>query len=224
MTILIDSLAEQTAPQLLEQMARRETERELAEEACEELFRRFSRRLLAAAFKYSYLGADFDPEMHMSETFIRVYRHAGSFTCPPEVTEPDKIEEKVLIWLFRIQRNLIIDFCNARYSKIKLAEAAAKAPKVARKGLANISPEFGEAAIKDLLLIIPPPDKELLLTSYSYYNEVSGECEIPDKIRNQLCARLGITPENLRTRRLRLVNRLIKLAMSKQNPPGPSNL
>lgn len=75
-------IASEPGLELLRKMALRETNQEVAHQACEEYFRRFARRLFAAAYKYTYIGAHFDPEIHVSDTFISAYRHANSFKPP----------------------------------------------------------------------------------------------------------------------------------------------
>lgn len=132
------------------------------------------------------------------------------------------IDEKILIWLFRILKNKIIDFQRAKYSRRELASKYFKSH-VEKKGFNNLV-GMGSRVVPEFLKMITPQDKEILLVSYHYYNEAAGECEIPDKIRDDLCGRVGISVGNLRVRRSRLVARLISLAMSKQNPLTPTTL
>src|SRR5690242_19112901 len=80
-------LHEQSPLRWIEHMANREANPAMANAACTELYRRFGQRLVAAAYKFTYLGPDFDPEGVVNDTFLRAFRSARKFQCRAEITD-----------------------------------------------------------------------------------------------------------------------------------------
>ncbi len=219
-------LEAQTAVQWLEHIQHKDTNLVLAEAACHELYRRYARRLLAAANNYTHLGPDFDPQAHVHETFLRAFRKAHTFKCPPDVTAPEDVENQVLCWLFRILSRLISDFIKAQYSRRQqIAELLRSNPLLVGESLSGIGWRQrldryrGKLRIiREWFLTLNEREKEIVQVSYRFWKEGS-DCVIPRDIRAHLCERLNISEENLRVIRSRLVKDMRLFMMSKENPP-----
>lgn len=224
-------LEEQTPVQWLEHIQRKDTNLALAEAACHELYRRFARRLFAAANKYTHLGPDFDPEAHVHEAFLRAFRKAHTFKCPPDVCTHEDGENQVLFWLFRILSRLISDFIKAQNSRRQqIADILRSNRLLVRESLSGIGwrqrlerYRSKLRIIREWSLTLDQREKEIMLVSYRFWKEGS-DCVIPGDVRTPLCERLSISEENLRVKRSRLVKDIRLFMMSKESPPTAKTL
>lgn len=196
-------------------------ERAEAQDACREVFRRFAPRLLAAARKWEYLGPEYDADLLTSETILKAYRKAETFHHQPQ-PDPEKEDEKVLIWLFRILHNLIMDFCRVKQSRSK---DTAEAVRLACRNVKSLSKSISRLGLRRtclhvFMLTVSQENADLLRTSYRYYNDVTGMCEMPNDVREGLCRRLEIEDTNLRVRRGRLIARMKVSIQDCQNRAG----
>jgi DNA-directed RNA polymerase specialized sigma24 family protein len=206
-------LGEASSFKIFELMAQQAENPEIAMEALTELYRRIASRLICSAKKWEiYLGTAYDAESLVNEAFERIYKAAGSFKREPQPS-PEKEDEKVLIWAFRILKNLILD-----YKKEEEAEATTQEPDPERKfEFRTRMPKRWKAYVKEFLKSLPAADADMLLTSYQYFNFVKEQCEVPDEIKDALFKQLMISEVNLRVKRNRLVARLKEFIETSEN-------
>jgi len=209
-----------SAHELLAMMSRKDAAPLLASDALTVLYRRFSPRLWGAARRYEYLGPDYDAEAVLNQTFLRAYHRAHTFQCDPG---PDREvqEQRVLIWLFKIQKNLIRDQQREIFSRRQDARAA-QHHALARQ--LKPVPGCGMEVLRQFRATLSEKEAEILLTSGKHCNLASGMCELPREVRVALCQKYRLTEENLRVIRTRLVARLKNFIQSRQNPPTPTTL
>ena len=181
----------------------------MVEPAFEVFFRRNAPKLLAVARKFEFLGPKFDADFAVGETLNRAYRYADKFTCPANLTADQK-DEQVFRWLCQILRNLVNDFCRNKEIRDRVWKVSYMwRPRISL--MEQISKYHRQRHYLDSFLkSLPPNDSELLRVSYKYTNEISDICRIPSTEKQALCKRLGISENNLRVRRNRLVARLIE--------------
>jgi len=219
---MTSTISEASDLELIRHMKLRLSDSALAEEAFEEFYRRYSTRFLAAAHKQTfYLGSRFDPESHVIDTFIQIYeeaekfdafaaKHGRKFTGGGSTSEPT--QGVIEFWIFQVFGTKLDEYrkeCETFASANKSGEP--------KWGLSGVGLNYGRMAFTDFFPTLEQEDQEILLISFTHYDEFSGKCLIPEEKRSQLCAKLKITPENLRKRRERLVKGLVNLAHSKMN-------
>jgi hypothetical protein len=226
MSLMTSTISEASDLELIRHMKLRLSDSALAEEAFEEFYRRYSTRFLKAAHKHTfYLGSRFDPESHVIETFIQIYeqaekfdgfaaKHGHKFTAGGSTSEPK--QDIIEFWIFQVFGTKLDEYRAERSEKNNLFNRAYKSSEP-KWGLSGVGLNYGRMAFTDFSPTLKPEDREILLVSYRFYDEFSGMCKIPDKTRSELCAKLKITPENLRKRRQRLVKELVTFARSKMN-------
>lgn len=203
---------------LIELMCQKEKDPGQAEKACLELYRRSAPMLLAMAKKWEYLGAKYDGEMLVSETLLRAYVKAKTCTCTPR-SDREKEDQRVLFWLFTILKNQIIDHIKSKCSQSEVIEDALKE---ASEYFSRRAPEPWYHHAREFIQGLSETDADILLTSYNYYDFTRHVCDVPEEIRQALCRKHKITEANLRTRRKRLVAKLIDYASSTVTLPTPA--
>lgn len=174
----------------------------LAGEACAELYHRFAQRLLGAARKWQYLGSEFHAEASVNEAFLRAYNQARRFKRPPQPAGTQQ-DEQVLIWLFTILKNIILDCGRKIQSRRKETREASEKRGPALSGKQR---EIYSACARKFMLTLLPRDEDILLTTCAYLNFSRNGSELPDEIRQALCHRYGVSEGNLRVRRMRLLS------------------
>ena len=192
----------------------------MAESAFEVFYRRNAPKLLAAARKFEFLGPKFDADFAVGETLNRAYRHANKFTFQPKLTpltpgQKMTLKQKdaqVFHWVCQILRNLVNDFCRNKEIRDRVWKVSYMwRPRISLKEQIK-KYQWQRRYLASFLQSLPPNDAELLRVSYKYTNEISDICRIPSTEKQALCKRLGISENNLRVRRNRLVARLIEFA------------
>jgi len=192
----------------------------MAEQAFEVFYRRNAPKLLAAARKFEFLGPKFDADFAVGETLNRAYRHADKFKFEPKLTPvtpakkmtPEQKDAQVFHWLCQILRNLVNDFCRNKEIRDRVWKVTYMwRPRISLKEQIK-KYQRQRRYLASFLQSLPPDDAELLKVSYKYTNEISDICRIPVTEKQALCKRLGISENNLRVRRNRLVARLIEFA------------
>jgi DNA-directed RNA polymerase specialized sigma24 family protein len=202
---------------LIDFMCQKEKDPVQAEKACVELYRRSAPLLLAAARKWEYLGAKYDGEVLVSETLFRAYRKANTMTRTPE-PERENEDRRVLFWLFTILKNLILDHIKIKWSQTEvIEEALADAKQYFRRKV----PEPWYHHAREFIQGLSETDADILLTSYNYYDFTRHVPDVPADIRTALCRKHKITEANLRTRRKRLIEKLIDTVSLKASLPTP---
>lgn len=208
-------------------MAQRDVNAQLAMDACKEFSGRYAPRLLHEAWRWSWLRPVFDPEVLASETIARVYRRAGTFTCPSDLDVKGK-EKHALAWTFTLLKNQIWTFCEV--SRSMRADAKATSQSVRYRGRKERlevklkQPGLGRVILQKFLSCLSAEEARILLISYRYYNDDTGQFEIPPDRRVALCKELKMTEGALRVKRCRPIGKLKRFIHSHDNPPEKGTL
>jgi DNA-directed RNA polymerase specialized sigma24 family protein len=210
---------------LLALMAQKDGREDLIQDACTELYQRYVPRLLGVARKWEFMGPKYDGELLVSDTMLRAYRHAHRFVYVPE-SDPERADQKVLIWLFKILQSRIMDNCRIKASKERDIEETLRGGPQHKEGLGDRLKllDSRRVHLRKFMMTLSPDDAYILLTSYKYYDYAREKCEPPADIRKEICSRLKITTGNLRVKRTRLVASLKCFIQSCQNAPSEGNL
>jgi DNA-directed RNA polymerase specialized sigma24 family protein len=196
-----------------------------AMDAATELHRRHARLLMAWCLKYQKQNAIHDPEDLVSKTFCKAYEKSGSFRLPRDLT-PDQEQRKVRSWLFCILNNCFLDSINTLegepFDRME-QDVDGPAPESLEPDQGpppSPDKEFRHPLIQEFFERCCHADQVILTATSSYYSPTSGAVDMPDDVRECICKELKTNANNLRVRRLRLLNELRKFIVETYNLTG----
>ncbi len=200
---------------LLLMMGDKSNNPEAAEIALNEFFRRYQRPLLYFAKRNGFRALGWGPDDFVTRTFQKAYAKIHLFDPTPGLSQED-IELEIHCWLFEIAKNeFLMEFRKpARKHEApvekELAEEQNKTslPETATERFSFEQLKEKKAAVRTFLDGLSEPDRELLVISMNFYDFQARKSIIPEDILDGLASSMGTTPENIKTKRARLMRKL----------------
>ena len=211
---IVEELANRSADDmdLLLRMTFKDENREDAEAALAEFFRRYQTTLLGFAENSGFRALGWSPDDFVLRTFEKAFEKAGSFRAPSGLS-PEKLRFKIQAWLFQIAKNeFLMEFRRPERKQ----EAPTAKEREEESALPETSPErfdlqalqSKKAAVRTFLESLPETDREMLIISMNFYDFKTSKAHIPDDILAGLAKAMGTTPESIKTKRGRLLQKL----------------
>jgi DNA-directed RNA polymerase specialized sigma24 family protein len=228
--------AEDDDVSLILRMADKDSDWAGAEAALVIFFDRHHRLLKGFAEKNNYRSLGFDPENFVLQTFHKAFEKAGTFDAPADLS-PEQLQRKVRSWLFEIAKNeFLMEFRKGLNKSEETRDPSLLLPpepldqdetdagkptlneNQAQSPLTQM-PHFGEdgeepvltgkaAAVRTFLDGLPEGDSQLLVTSMNFYDYKAKRVVIPKDILQGLANALATTPEGIKQKRKRLLQKL----------------
>jgi len=194
---------------LILRMACKDSDREDAEAALVIFFNRHHRLLKAFAERNNYRSLGFDPEDFVLRTFQKAFDNADTFEAPTGLS-PERLLKKVQAWLFEIAKN---EFLMELRKGLNQSEEIMDPDLLSPPNREDIEEEehvlTGKAAaVRTFLDGLPEGDRQLLETSMNFYDYKARKAVIPEDILEGLANALATTPEGIKQKRKRLLQRL----------------
>ena len=211
---IVEELANRSADDmdLLLRMIFKDENREDAEAALAEFFRRYQTTLLGFAENSGFRALGWSPDDFVLRTFEKAFEKAGSFRAPSGLS-PEKLRFKIQAWLFQIAKNeFLMEFRRPERKQ----EAPTAKEREEEPALPEKSPErfdlqalqSKKAAVRTFLESLPETDREMLIISMNFYDFKTSKAHIPDDILAGLAKAMSTTPESIKTKRGRLLQKL----------------
>lgn len=192
---------------LILRMANRDCDRPDAEAALEVFFNRHHRLFKAFAERNNYRSLGFDPEDFVLRTFHRAFDKADTFDAPASLPA-EVMLKKVQAWLFQIAKN---EFLMELRKGLNQSEETRDPELLLPPNREDIEehPLSGKAAaVRTFLDRLPEGDRQLLETSMNFYDYKAKKVVMPEDILQGLANALATTPEGIKQKRKRLLQRL----------------
>lgn len=192
---------------LILRMADKGNDRPGAEAALEAFFERHHRLFKAFAERNNYRSLGFDPEDFVLRTFHKAFDKADTFEAPSGLP-PETMRKKVQAWLFQIAKN---EFLMELRTGLNQSEETRDPDLMLPPNREDIEehPLTGKAAaVRTFLDHLPEGDRQLLETSMNFYDYKAKKAVIPEDILQGLANALATTPEGIKQKRKRLLQKL----------------
>lgn len=201
--------AEDDDVSLILRMADKDNDRQDAEAALEVFFDRHHRLFKAFAERNNYRSLGFDPEDFVIRTFHKAFDKAATFDAPAGLP-PERLQKKVQAWLFQIAKN---EFLMELRKGLNQSEETRDPDLMLPPNREDIEKEehalSGKAAAaRTFLDQLPEGDRQLLVTSMNFYDYKAKKVVIPEDILQGLANALATTPEGIKQKRKRLLQKL----------------
>jgi RNA polymerase sigma factor (sigma-70 family) len=193
---------------LILQMADRKSNPSDAEAALEVFFKRHHRLFKGFAEKRNFRSLGLDPEDFVLRTFHRAYDKAGTFNAPAGLTSEEALK-KVQAWLFEIAKNEFLMELRKGLNKCEETWDPALLAPPDDERLEEDRQLIGKAAgVRTFLDSLPEADRQLLETSMIFFDYRAKKALIPEDILQGLADTLATTPEGIKQKRKRLLQKL----------------
>lgn len=221
---------------LILRMADKDSDWAGAEAALVIFFNRHHRLLKGFAERNNYRSLGFDPENFVLQTFHKAFERAGTFDAPADLS-PEQFQRKVRSWLFEIAKNeFLMEFRKGLNKSEETRDPSFLLPPepldqeetdegklAADDNQAPLPPtqmpDFGvdeeepvltgkAAAVRTFLEGLPEGDRQMLETSMNFYDYKAKKAVIPKDILRGLANALATTPEGIKQKRKRLLQKL----------------
>jgi RNA polymerase sigma factor (sigma-70 family) len=194
---------------LILRMADKHLDPDDAEAALVIFFNRHHRLLKGFAEKNNYRSLGFDPDDFVLRAFQKAYERAGSFDAPAGLL-PERLEKRVRCWIFEIAKNeFLMELRKGLNKSEETADPDLLPPPNREDECEEESTLTGKAAmVRTFLDGLADGDRQLMETSMNFYDHVAKKVVIPSDILEGLARALGTTPEGIKQRRKRLLQRL----------------
>jgi len=201
---------------LILRMADKNSNPKDAEAALVIFFSRHHRLLKAFTERNKYQSLGFDPEDFVLRTFHKAFDKADTFDAPPNLS-PERLLKRVQAWLFQIAKNEF--FMELRKGLNKFEETMDPGHMLS-PDQEDLNQQVGDvegaapvltgkaAAVRTFLDKLPEGDRQLLETSFNFYDNNARKVVIPEDILKGLANALATTPEGIKQKRKRLLQKL----------------
>jgi RNA polymerase sigma factor (sigma-70 family) len=192
---------------LILRMACKGSDRKDAEDALVIFFKRHHRLFKAFAERNNYRSLGFDPEDFVLHTFHKAFEKAHTFDAPTGLS-PERLLKKVQTWLFEIAKNeFLMELRKGLNQSEETMDPDLLTPPN-REDIEECVLTGKAAAVRTFLDGLPEGDRQLLETSMNFYDYKAKKAVIPADILEGLANALATTPEGIKQRRKRLLQRL----------------
>jgi RNA polymerase sigma factor (sigma-70 family) len=205
-----------------------------AEAALVIFFRRHHQLLKGFAEKNKYRSLGFDPEDFTIRAFHKAFEKAGTFDAPSGLT-PERLLKKVQAWLFEIAKNeFLMEFRKGLNQSEETRDPDLLRPPDQGDIGEDEPDDCSKRATGQLGEHMPPPDqdsfepvlkgkaaavrtfldglsdgeRQLLETSMNFFDYKANKVLIPEDILRGLANALATTPEGIKQKRKRLLQKL----------------
>lgn len=194
---------------LILRMADKDSDWAGAEAALVVFFNRHHRLLKGFAEKNNYRSLGFDPENFVLQTFHKAFEKAGTFDAPADLS-PEHLQGKVRSWLFEIAKNqFLMEFRRGLNKSEETRDPELMLPPDEDELEEDKGVLTGKAAaVRTFLDGIPEGDRQMLETSMNFYDYKARKVVIPEDILKGLARALATTPEGIKQKRKRLLQKL----------------
>ncbi len=194
---------------LILRMADKTSDWEGAEAALVIFFNRHHRLLKGFAEKNNYRSLGFDPENFVLQTFHKAFEKAGTFDAPADLS-PEQLQRKVRSWLFKIAKNeFLMEFRKGLNKSEEMRDPELMLPPDEDELEEEKGGLTGKAAsVRMFLDGLTEGDRQLLETSMNFYDYKARKVVIPEDILKGLANALATTPEGIKQKRKRLLQKL----------------
>jgi RNA polymerase sigma factor (sigma-70 family) len=194
---------------LVLRMGDKETNREDAEAALATFFARHQKPLLAFANRNCFRTLGIDPEDFVIRTFQRAYDKIDKFDAPSGCS-PEGFTSKLKAWLFQIAKNeFLMELRTGTNQNEETKDPDLLPPPNSDDAELEMPPLTGQAAaVRTFIDSLPEGDRQLLETSMNFYDYKARKVVIPTDILAGLARALATTPEGIKQKRKRLLQKL----------------
>jgi DNA-directed RNA polymerase specialized sigma24 family protein len=206
----------ETDASLVRLMAQQAERPELAEDAVLELYRRHARRMTAACVKAFALYQQNHEEL-VRLAFEKALRDAPRKATQLRPDQPDEAHAThIKHWLYCILKRTCLDARRGEASE----RAERSEQDVASVPAVVLDPPDEEAAqapeprwmqlVRDFIASCPDRDQKILYNTIQFRDRITGQTSVPQDILNVLLKETKMKEGALRTRRLRLIDRMVQ--------------
>ena len=201
-----------TDAELLAFVAMADDDQQGAENAFREFYNRHCKWLYRTiqinAPVYRLLGGEEGIVDVVQETFSKVFQHAGTYN-DDGLTDTDRVQRRSRAWLGRIAMNIISDMIRRPIS-VNSQDCLPLEGQRIPAAPDDLSPAEIKAAerIREALTQLSERDQDILWTAANYYQPGKRFQRLPAGVAKALASKWNTTPENIRQRRKRIIDKL----------------
>jgi RNA polymerase sigma factor (sigma-70 family) len=184
-------------------------DRATAEEAWEEFFFRYREYVLGVCRRFRGILGDLGVEDLAKDTLVRVFEKAHTFK-PLNCGNNNRERARICAWMGRIANNLFFSSLR-RQPTINFVDTpqAGGRETPTREEVCNEPAESSQRALlREALDTLNEREREILLTSYAWYEPGVGCQRMPTEELEALTERFHTTPANIRQIRTRALDKL----------------
>lgn len=187
-----------------------------AKDACTELHRRYVYLVMGWCWNHlKFLGIqinEIDFTQAVNDAFVNVYLTKSTFIMPSNLS-PAQQEAKVISWLITIVLNII----KTNQAGLKKQPKISNSPDIFqflvknepnKEQLRSSRTPRERQLVREFIKNCKPIDQAILLTQSSYWSPSTGQIEMDEEVRKNLCNEFNLDDAGLRVRRNRVMNRL----------------